>query len=161
MRPEHRGSAQTWALAAILVVAAACGGPEKRDTATPGTPEAANVPQSKIPQHSTLTGCLRRGAIAGTFVLTEAGPAEVGTGGVSAPTSPSGTYPLVNTGDTDLTNYVGSRVTVSGRFQPETDTAGADRAAGVAERSGAVADVRELIVEEVEKTEGTCAADKR
>jgi hypothetical protein len=93
-------------------------------------------------------------------VLTDTEPTEVGTTG--APASPGvRTYPLVNRGDTDLTNYVGSRVTVSGRFQAETDAPAADRAPGVADRTGAAPDVRELIVEEVERTDGACANAER
>jgi hypothetical protein len=67
----------------------------------------------------------------------------------------------VNRGDTDLTNYVGSRVTVSGRFQIETDAPAADRAPEVAERTGAAPEVRELIVEEIERTNGACANAER
>jgi hypothetical protein len=87
-------------------------------------------------QQARVTGCLQRGQIEGTFVLAQAraeGEAgSVGTTGTAATGSQS--YSLVNTGDTDLTQYVGSRVAVSGRFQG--GTAGSGMGAGTGAGAG-------------------------
>ena len=155
----HRGNrVGVAALAALVTLMSACSR-EHAETDRRGgasVPAATDGNAAEVPQHSRLTGCLQQGTIAGTFVLTDAEASEVGTAGSSANAS-TRTYPLVNRGDTDLTNYVGSRVTVSGRFQAETDVPATDRAPGVADRTGAAPEVRELIVEKIERTDGACA----
>jgi hypothetical protein len=148
-------------LAALVALTSACSrDAAETDRRGASSPAAGDSNAAQVPRHSRLTGCLQQGTIAGTFVLTDADASEVGTAGPSA-NAASRTYPLVNRGDTDLTNYVGSRVTVSGRFQADTDAPAADRAPGVADRTGAAPEVRELVVEEIERTDGACASTDR
>jgi hypothetical protein len=139
----------------VMAVTIACGGESPGNASRDATAGAPGETATEVPRQSRVTGCLQRGTIPGTFVLADVEPTVVGTSG-SRENQVLGAYPLVNKGDTDLTNYVGARVTVSGRFQAETDAPAADRAPGVAERTGAAPDVRELIVEEVERAGGAC-----
>lgn len=129
-------------------------------------------------RQARATGCLQRGEVAGTFVLTQARlEGEAGSVGTTGSTTAAGTeqFRLVDTGNADLSEHVGNRVIVTGRLQtsmsgaetgaqpgggaPTGDTSprddlGADARGGGTE--GTAGTGAQIIVENVERAEGTC-----
>jgi hypothetical protein len=127
------------AVALVLVGALglhACGGGDSRQAATPEatTTPAERTDPSAERQVITLTGCLERGVSPGEFTLM-----SVATAGVTTPAAPqrgadasrvdpesradlqaASSYRLVTLDeDDDFSEYVGQRVTVSGRLAAE------------------------------------------
>jgi len=99
-----------------------------------------------------LTGCMERGAIPGSFVLTHVSTAANGSVGTEGTTGTSGstasgghsaavagatgdTYTVMSGDRSDLGKYVGKRVTVTGRFAPPSNQS----AAGMTGSSGTTA----------------------
>ena len=83
-----------------LVVIAACG----REEPAPAATTVTQSPQQEMTVPTTVTGCVRAGETADTFVLTTAQT----TGGQTA------TYRLVGTGDLNLREHIGRRVEIQG-----------------------------------------------
>ncbi len=86
----------------------ACGGSDA-DT-TPAAQTAATTPPQPLNQPETVTGCLRAGDAADTFVLTTP-QATIG--------APPITYALVSTGNIDLAGHVGERVSIHGTLESQ------------------------------------------
>ena len=93
-------------LAAAAVVVAACG-------SEPEVPPAQTQTEvsRQLDAPTTVTGCLRAGDAAETFVLTTA---------QSVDGTPPATYQLTNTPDVDLRPHVGSRVEASGIVEAQS-----------------------------------------
>jgi hypothetical protein len=140
---------------AILAFALSSGCSRQNDPATPPEPTTASAPQQRN-QPTTVTGCLRAGEAANTFVLTAAG-AE----GAPEPA----TYELVGA-SAQLSDHVGDRVEVTGTLAAEQDlrsptsAAEADKAKGttgtpVVETQTKV-EMRRLEVSQVRPISGDC-----
>jgi len=181
----------------LAVGAAACGGADQPESIEDRDPMATSETPTQDPafgadaqqeQEARVTGCLQRGEIDGTFVLAQARPegeaGSVGTTGAQAMGTEQ--YRLIHTGDTDLSTHVGSRVSITGRFQsssgvsapdtgmqpgsgaPTADTAprddlGADATGGMegdtaAGVEGTAGPSTQIVVENVERVEGECPA---
>jgi len=171
----------------LAVGAAACGG--GTETESPADQEAMDMSEAPAQdpavgegmQEARVSGCLQRGEIDGTFVLTEArAEGEAGSVGTTGLEATAGQYRLVHTGDADLSEHVGNRVTITGRFQstggtlsgaetgiqtgsgaPAADPAprddlGADTTGGGTEGTAGAA--TQIVVENVERADGECAA---
>ena len=145
----------TVAFCCTAMLATACG---RNDTQT--TPAAeATVKTPVVPQNQpmTLTGCLRAGEAADTFVLTTAQTRE------SAETA---TYHLRGVQGVNLRDHIGRQVEVSGVVRSEQEVASssptreADRAAGTSGtptvQTRTQLQVRELDVQSVKPTDGKC-----
>lgn len=89
------------ALVAAVAVTAAC-------SSEPEVPPAQSQTQTtqQLNTPASLTGCLRAGEAANTFVLTASA--------TSADNSTPATYELTGSGGTDLREHVGRRVEVNG-----------------------------------------------
>jgi hypothetical protein len=179
----------------LAVGAAACGGGDQTESAEDRGAMATSDTPSQDPavgggpeqQQARVSGCLQRGEIDGTFVLTQArGEGEAGSVGTTGSEAAGTEYRLIHTGDTDLSSHVGSRVMVTGRFQstaagvaspdagmqpgsgaPTADTApGDDLGADATEMPGGATGGTEgtagastqIVVENVEHAEGECPA---
>jgi hypothetical protein len=129
------------------VVAAACGGTERGGTQAVGDRPAAGTDAAvERDGAATLTGCIERGAIPGTYVLSAEDPSpSSGTGeGRSAGAAGSERYTVTSTAG-DLSQHVGQRVKVTGQWlehpdRPELGTgeaAGEGGARGTTGRAGA------------------------
>jgi hypothetical protein len=96
-------------LAAAAVVVSACG-------SEPEVPAAQTQTEvsRQLDAPTTVTGCLRAGDAANTFVLTTAQTVD-GT--------PAATYHLTSTPDVDLRPHVGSRVEASGVVDAQSQIA--------------------------------------
>jgi hypothetical protein len=88
------------AVALALVAAAACSG-------EPETPAAQSQTRTtqQLNSPATLTGCLRAGEAANTFVLTASATSDGAT---------PATYHLEGSGGTNLKDHVGRRIEVNG-----------------------------------------------
>jgi hypothetical protein len=149
------------------------------------TPIGVTPDPSAERQVITLTGCLQRGVTPSEFTLV-----SVGTGGITEPAAPrrqegaaesnptpesradlmaATSYRVVATGDEDLSQYAGQRVTVSGRLAAKAPAA-APRQGEEAGRevesdttsstvAGTPSDLRGFYVSSVRKVADTCAAD--
>lgn len=93
-----------------LSVVLTCACARQDETATPPEPTTASAPEQRN-QPMTVTGCLRAGEAANTFVLTAAG-AE----GAAEPA----TYELVGA-SAQLADHIGERVEVTGRLAAAQD----------------------------------------
>lgn len=186
---KSRGLAFVFAMG-LAAGAAACGGGDQPESIEDRDPMATSETPTQDPavgggmeqqeaQDARVSGCLQRGEVGGTFVLTQARAegetGSVGTTGSAAPGTEQ--FRLVHMGDTDLSEHVGHRVTVTGRFQrssmtgvdtgvqtgsgaPTADTAprddlGADTTGGVEGTAGAGT---QIVVENIERAEGECPA---
>ena len=96
-------------LAAAAVVVGACGGDPE---VPPAQTQTAVSRQLNAP--TTVTGCLRAGDAANTFVLTTS---------QSVDGTPPATYHLTSTPDVDLRPHVGSRVEASGVVDAQSQIA--------------------------------------
>jgi hypothetical protein len=141
-----------WVTAVAVAVAAqvACGTSDRQAETEDQSPAAAAAdavnPTAEV--RVNLTGCMERGTIPGSFVLTHAstegtGQTEgaTGTAGTEGATAATGTvtttYTVRSEDGTDLGKYVGKRVALSGRFatvgdQSGTGTSGTAASPGVA-----------------------------
>ncbi len=111
MSTIHRTPILPIAAAVILTAGLAATGCGRNDTdTTPAAQTAATTPPQPLNQPETVTGCLRAGEAADTFVLT-------------APQTSTGaqpiTYALVSTGNIDLAGHVGERVSVRGTLESQ------------------------------------------
>ena len=119
-------------LAAALVLSIAAAGCGSDPEVPPATSETQASRQSNQP--TNVTGCLRAGDAANTFVLTTAAT----TGDASIPA----TYHLTSTGNLNLQDHVGKRVEVAGVVEAQSDIATretpqpADNATGTAGAPG-------------------------
>lgn len=110
------------ASALLIVGSAACsrnGGSQKVDRA-PVETQTATTPPSAGPMTLTVTGCLRAGDAADTYVLTAAR-----SGGATE----TATYQLVGANDATLRDHIGQRVQVSGTTVPQEEIASRSPAA--------------------------------
>ena len=111
------------ALALAAASAVACGGGEKS-----GAPPAQSATQTTQPLNrpTTVTGCLRAGDAANTYVLT-ASRAEDGV-------NPA-TYQITGTGGANLQDHVGDRVEVTGTLTEQQHVATSEAATKADEKA--------------------------
>lgn len=141
-----------------ILVSGACSRDEPQET----PPAEATAQTPVVPQNNpmTLTGCLRAGEAADTFVLTTAQAQD------SAETA---TYHLMGAQDVNLRDHIGQRVEVSGvvRAEQEMASSSASRPAANEEKTTGTAgsptvqtrtqlQVRQLDVNSVKALEGKC-----
>jgi hypothetical protein len=119
-------------LASLMVIFAATGGCRRDEPQVPpAATETATSRQGKMP--ATVTGCLRSGDAANTYVLTTAVSEGAGT---------PRTYQLTTNGTVKLEDHVGKRVEVSGIIDSQSQIATresprpADNATGTAGQPG-------------------------
>jgi hypothetical protein len=119
-------------LATLMVVLAAAGACKREEPQVPAaTTETSSSRQTNMP--TTVTGCLRSGEAANTYVLTTAA-----TEGAGQPK----TYQLSTNGDIKLEDHVGKRVEISGIVESQSQIATresprpADNATGTAGQPG-------------------------
>jgi hypothetical protein len=155
MRSTTRLVLTSFVLLASAAVTA-CG----RDEAQ-APPAATETEVSRRPNTpATVTGCLRAGDAAGTFVLTTSQTADA--------TTPA-TYHLTGASDVNLQDHIGKRVEVSGVVEAQSQIATreapkpADNATGTAGTSGTptvqtntALSVRRLNVTSIKRTDGEC-----
>jgi hypothetical protein len=213
-----KGHARVASLAAMcaLIVVASNGGERTADARTePSAPQAerpTNPPRDDNAAHPTMhiTGCIERGVIAGSFVLTQVEVAGTKAGAGStvpgespgtrghaddramageradAHAVPARTYTLRSLErGSDLGQYIGKRVAVTGRLTADRDQTGlgtrgttggeasstpndttrSDRPGGTsaAGAAAAAANVRQLDADSIRAVAGTCTppADRR
>jgi hypothetical protein len=133
--------------AALVAVAAqvACGTSDRQAQGEGQAPAAAatGAVDPTAEMRVNLTGCMERGTIPGSFVLTHAstegnGQTEgaTGTTGTEGATAETGTvtrtYTVRSEDGTDLGKYVGKRVALSGRFATVGDQSGTGMSGTVA-----------------------------
>ena len=140
----------------VAAAAAACGG-------TPEAPPAQS--QSSVSRQvnapTTVTGCLRAGDAANTFVLTTA---------QSVDGTPAATYHLTGGADINLQQHVGNRVEASGVVEQQSEIATrqpaqpADNAKGTAGsgtptvQTGTELSIRRMNVASVKHVGGDCGS---
>jgi hypothetical protein len=95
---------------AALSVALSSACARQNDTATPPDPTTASAPEQRN-RPMTVTGCLRAGEAADTFVLTAA---------AAEGTAEPATYELVGT-SAQLRDHIGDRIEVTGTLASEQD----------------------------------------
>jgi hypothetical protein len=128
---------------------AACGGND--DAAVPVAQSQTATPLQTANQPVTVSGCLRAGEAANTFVLTASQAPETS----SAPTQ-TATYHLFDVNNLDLRSQVGRRVEVSGTLRAQqaiatrTPTRPADERATGTSGTPTVATTTELAIKEVD-----------
>ena len=148
-----------FALIGFVVVSAAavaCGGQETE--APPATTETQASSQPNTP--TTVTGCLRAGDAADTFVLTTSQTSDA---------SRAATYELAGQTAVNLQDHVGRRIQVTGIVESQSQIATreaarpADNATGTAGtpgtptvQTGTQLNVRRLNVTSVRAAEGEC-----
>ena len=111
MSTMHRTPILPLAAAVILTAGLAISGCRGSDTdTTPAAQTAATTPPQPLNQPETVTGCLRAGDAADTFVLTTP---QTATGAQPV------TYALVSTGNIDLAGHVGERVSIHGTLESQ------------------------------------------
>lgn len=170
----------------LALGAAACGGADQTEPMGEPDPMTTSETPTQDPavgggmqeaQQARVTGCLQRGEVDGTFVLTQArSEGEAGSVGTTGAMAGTEQYRLVHTGDADLSEHVGDRVTVTGRFQsgsmsgvdtgmqtgsgaPTADTAPRDDlGADTTSMEGTAGAGAQIVVENVEQAEGECPA---
>jgi hypothetical protein len=140
----------------LSLAATACGGDE------PQVPPATSQTQSSRQpnQPTSVTGCLRAGDAANTFVLT-----ATATGDAAVPA----TYHLTSTGNANLQDHIGKRVEVSGVVEAQSQIATreapkpADNATGTAGspgtptvQTGTRLDVQRIDVASIRPTGESC-----
>jgi hypothetical protein len=153
MQARTRATRIGWTAAVAALAAAAqlaCGTSDRQGGGaadrTPGGRDASAAGSAAEDRRVNLTGCLERGAIPGSFVLTrvstkgnDAGHPQdaTGTSGSAGDTNRAATSSGAATGDTytvtsgngdDLGQYVGKRVSVTGRFAAPPDQSGSGTA---------------------------------
>ena len=144
-------------LAGLLLISLVVGGCSRDEPEVPpaqaqsGTTRPANQP-------TTVTGCLRAGDAADTFVLTTAQTVD-GT--------PAATYHLSGSGGVNLQDHIGKRIEVSGVIDQQSQIATrepsqpADRkAAGTSGtptvQTGTQLSIQRLSVSSVKRADGDC-----
>lgn len=140
----------TAALAAALSVAV---GGCSRDETAPVAESQATTQARTDKQPVTVTGCLRAGEAAETFVLTSGGPGAA-------------TYNLVGVEGVNLLDHTGKLVEVNGVLVAQQQTASrvaapaADKATGTAGtpavETRTTVDIRQIEVKTVRRTGGDC-----
>lgn len=140
--------------AVALTVAAGC---NKDEQAAATAEQQAVSPIQEASRPMTVTGCLRAGDAAGTYVLTT----DRSTTG-----EPTATYQLVGTDGADLSDHVGRRVEARGVLdaqQQVTTRSTTDPAPNATATSGTPTvatttqlNLRRLEVREVRQVEGSC-----
>jgi hypothetical protein len=131
-RSRTAGLAIVVALAAVQL---ACGRTSSESKATDA--DAGSIPGGDAVQSADVdvTGCVERGAIPGSFVLTHASPESGGGASGSAGAGSDATYTVMAGDGSDLGRFVGKRVAVKGRFAVVGDPSG--RGTGPTGTSGA------------------------
>ena len=137
--------------------AVACGGGEDKE-APPATTQTQASRQPNTP--TTVTGCLRAGDAANTFVLTTSQTVDG---------SPPATYELAGQAGVNLQDHIGSRIQVTGVVDSQSQIATseaprpADNATGTAGspgtptvQTGTRLNVQRLNVTSVTRAEGEC-----
>jgi hypothetical protein len=143
-------SAVIAALAVAFVVSSAgC----SRDTATPVAETQTQTPARTANQPMTVTGCLRAGEAAETFVLTTSG-------------TDVATYNLVGVEGVNLHDHTGKQVEVNGVLVAQQQTASRaaapadDKATGTAGtpsvETRTTVDIRQIEVNSIRRTGGDC-----
>ena len=118
-------------LAAAIVLSVAVAGCRSEPEVPPATSQTQASSQPNQP--TNVTGCLRAGEAANTFVLT-----TTATGAASVPA----TYHLTSTGNFNLQDHIGKRVEVAGVVEAQSQIATreapqpADNATGTAGAPG-------------------------
>lgn len=118
-------------LAAAIVLSFAAAGCGSEPEVPPATSQTQSSSQPNQP--TNVTGCLRAGEAANTFVLT-----TTATGAASVPA----TYHLTSTGNLNLQDHIGKRVEVAGVVEAQSQIATreapqpADNATGTAGAPG-------------------------
>ena len=144
-------------VAALFIIAAATAGCSREEPDVP--PAQAQTQTTQKPNVPTLvTGCLRSGDAASTFVLTTA---------QSVDGSPPATYQLHGSAGVNLADHVGKRIEVEGVLRDQTQIAtteskqpAEDKAAGTAGtpavQTGTTLSIRQLDVRAVKSAGGDC-----
>jgi hypothetical protein len=136
----------------------------------PGAAGTAGRPGGAASSASTvLTGCLERNLQSGQFELVMRGDDARRAGNENAGMQPGNDrLILVKTGDVELTQYVGKRITVEGALraeQPVTDantrSAGAREGADRSQTRSREDDGRRMTVSAVTNVSGDCPLEKR
>lgn len=140
----------------VAVLAAACGGTEPEVPAATSETQSSSQPN----QPTNVTGCLRAGDAADTFVLTTTAAGEA---------SVPATYHLTSTGNVDLREHVGKRVEVAGVVEAQSQIATreapqpADNATGTAGspgtptvQTGTRLNVQRIDVTSIRPVDGEC-----
>lgn len=128
---------------------AACGGDD--DAAVPVAQSQTETPVQTANVPVTVSGCLRAGEAANTFVLTASQAPDTPTAPVQ-----SATYHLFAVDDLDLRSQVGRRVEISGRLRAQqaiasrTPTRPADERAAGTSGTPTVSTTTELAIKEVD-----------
>lgn len=155
--------------APLLALTVACGGADSRHEA--GATGTAGRPGGEASKSSTvLTGCLERNLQSGQFELVMRGDDARRAGSENAGLQPGNDrLILTKTGDVELTQYVGRRITVEGDLgaeQPVTDAGtrsyGAGEGADRSQTRSREDDGRRMSVRAVTNvSEEDCALEKR
>jgi hypothetical protein len=146
------------AAAVLVLTSSACSQEDARSTVPPD-PTTASQPQPRN-QPMTVTGCLRAGEAANTFVLTAAG---------AEGTAEPATYELVGT-SVQLTDHIGDRVEVTGTLESEQDLRSRTSATEAEKPKGTTGtpvvetqtkvEIRRLEVSAVRPISGDCTPDR-
>jgi hypothetical protein len=146
-----------FALAGLIVVSAVGIGCNREQPEVPPA-QAQTGTTRPTAQPTTVTGCLRAGEAAGTFVLTTAKTDE-GT--------PTATYHLSGSGGVNLQDHIGRRIEVNGVIDQQSEIAtreptepAEDKATGTAGtpavQTGTQLSIRRLDVHSVTRADGEC-----
>ncbi len=146
-------------LSSTFVVVALASGCSRSEKTTPVAESKTEHPVQQVNQAVTVTGCLRGGDAAETFVLTTSGTTD-GTG--------PATYQLAGASGVTLRDHIGHRVEVNGivRTQQQTETRAAGPAANSESATGTSGtprvetrtevDIKHLDVSNVKAVADTC-----
>lgn len=158
------------ALVGATLFAVACGGSSNERQAESGATGTAGRPGGAASKASTvLTGCLERNLQSGQFELVMRGEDARRAGNENAGLQPGNDRLILTTaGDTELTQYVGRRITVEGALgthQPTTDAGtrsyGAGEGADKSQTRSREDDGRRMTVSAVTNVADSCDLEKR